>query len=181
MLFIFKNFATQSKTLFFYLWITGIICSKNWHKQHGKGLTGALQVALRFPITFCGGVNCEVWWLMAGLAVLGVRVDWKLLKTAALFVAWITFEELFWEKRHKYRSRLQLKGRLTALGHDTRRAWGEWTVFCCGLLRKVKYVVAVAGIDDGITGDWRLTNCWGRFKGGASAKGLGVWGTFCVG
>ena len=87
-----------------------------------KGLTGILSVAAWLLLIFCGGVDCKFWWLMAWLAVLGGRVGWKLLKPAAIFVAWHMFVVLFWGKRHKFRLKLHL-----------RWTWVECTVFCCEL------------------------------------------------
>ena len=123
----------------------GAVCSYNgctMGKKKGgamlvvvlKGLTGILRVAALLLFKFCWGVDCKIWWLMAGLEVHGGSVGWNLLKTAAIFVAWHTFVRLFWGKRHNFRLKLYLGGRFVALGQGNRWACDEWRVFCFGLL-----------------------------------------------
>ena len=92
-----------------------------------KGLMGMLQVAMWLILTFFGANDCGIGWPMAGLAVFGGRVGWILFNLAALLVGWFTLGVILRTKGHRFWSKLQLRGRFSALGNGTRRAWGEWT------------------------------------------------------
>ena len=50
-----------------------------------RGLTGMLQLAALLLLGFCCAFNCKRGWLMTGLAGLGGRFGWPLLKAVALF------------------------------------------------------------------------------------------------
>ena len=111
--------------------------------------------------------------MVAGM-VSGAWGKWclKVLENGSINCHLVCFWGICLGKCHKFKSRLRLRGRFGALGHGNRRAWCEWTMFCCGILGTCKYDAVLAPIEDGITESWGLTNCWGGRKGWGFTKGF---------
>ena len=144
-----------------------------------KGLLGLLKVAAWLLLTFCDGVDSGIWWPMAGFALFGGTIGRKLLKTAALSVTWFRFGD-YSEENAKSLDQGYSKGDVSLYNQGARWARGEETVFCCELLETRKFFAVLAGIVDGTSGSWWLTNWWGGIKGCVFMSGFGSWGTLCI-